>query len=1599
MPTEFASAIADLRLSPDKLKSDYAAAQRELLALTRRLESQATVAVSLTIDVAKTQRELNRAVSRLSAANALTLPIGIDADNAIAELVALQGIVDPIAVPVTAMTDDASADIAALRNSSANDPIVVPVSADSDALTSSLDNVVNSALPRAVSGFGNFGEESGKAFADRFSRITQATVGSLSLAVGGFLATSLFRGYQRLTTIEDATASLTVALGSAAEAGRVLDDVLDVVTGTPFNLDQFATAASNMISFGVEAEKVPGYLEAIGEASATRGSRANEFAQRLADTFGQISVQGRIMGEDLLSLQSTGVDALRILGNSFGVTTVEMREMVSEGAVPAEEALQILSDGILNGSTGVNGATVAFAGTMERLRETLTGAQGGFRSATARLGVAIIKPFEEALTAGFNAGTDIINQFNTTITDALGGLADSEGFERFLDFIAEVPDKIDPLIETLQGLGPALAPLAGAFGAAGLGQLSAVLGPLGAVVPQVGAVTAAIAAFVAFTPELREELLPVLVELGKTAAFLGAGLGDALGEALKGLTPLLVQFIQILGDMSPTIQAVAGLTVALSQGLVPILSTFADILEGFPLDVVVAIGGAFLAWKSIQAIQGPITTLQTKLAGVSERLNMASFDGERFGNTMTGVAGKVGVTGTRVQAAATAMSTAMNVAATAAAGFFSGMALNSEDATTQAVGFLGAATSIGTAFATTGPVGGLVTTAAVVGGALTDMWVDSRRAAEEYAADIEELAEQIIEDMGRAVAALLDARDLAGEDVIVDQAIELIGEDEVLRLKGLGVELKDIMSAARDPAFVENLKATTDAVADAANTAAAARVQALYDAGDPLAGEQYGQIYAEEFQIGFKAAMEAAGDPLGIGGLAQTFEGPFGPELDTTLIDDITGYVEDVTGLYGDTIDEIGRQDAQAQIRAETLLDNLLPDDATQAEFVRRGAAMQLDIDEVVEKLNAAKTDLGGQDGLDALFAATIPQDLPLDPFEIITKGLDNVSDQYGYTIEVAEDGSIDFVKATDDMADGMDGVGPSAEEMAAAVDLAMKQATEATKRFNESLDEMLDTLDKVTEQQDYAAGFRDIGSALAEITNSDELKEAEGLIEDIGKQRDDIAKLEKRMAQEQVDANIEAADLDRRIAEAEKYGAVEGAAALRAARDNVFAEVDEIGAEIAAKEQEIADLAGRAAQLSQTPVTLAELLQGQADQFTGGSLLDLLILAPTPEAQDFFQSQLAPQIEQAGVLIQRALDENPLLASVEIPSLIEGLISGLTGTGLSEDVARQLVESVFDPKKLATDAVNVFASEFNADVTNLDEITRKILAGEQIDPSVDIDAIVNDVDGSIAELEAMEAAGLEIPGDIDLAGARDTLTAFQTAYDESDFELIIPITGDLTGIISDLEALQAFALSLQVQEEAPDGLGPTFGNSAGTGYQGNVPWWLKAVEQEPRNGSGRNSGSIRYSADGNLFYYKDGGLSENHIAQLVHGGDVRVWKEPETGGEAYIPLAASKRGRSTNILKSVADIFGLDVIPRSAFGGGVGMSEDTMAAAVERGVKAGRTPSAAARARAHDRAESAVKIDKIEVNGVRDPNRAAQRMIRRLSDVAMGLTDWDEDY
>lgn len=86
----------------------------------------------------------------------------------------------------------------------------------------------------------------------------------------------------------------------------------------------------------------------------------------------------------------------------------------------------------------------------------------------------------------------------------------------------------------------------------------------------------------------------------------------------------------------------------------------------------------------------------------------------------------------------------------------------------------------------------------------------------------------------------------------------------------------------------------------------------------------------------------------------------------------------------------------------------------------------------------------------------------------------------------------------------------------------------------------------------------------------------------------------------------------------------------------------------------------------------------------------------------------------------------------------------------------------------------------------------------------------------------------------------------------------------------------------------------------------------------------GAHGSQLREADGGVVDYYADGGIrgravrhfadgAENHVAQIAPAGAMRVWAEPETGGEGYVPFSPSKRPRSRAITEEIVRRLGGD--------------------------------------------------------------------------------------
>lgn len=246
--------------------------------------------------------------------------------------------------------------------------------------------------------------DSAGASTDTFSSKLRNNIGKLGGFAAGIAGVAgaaqvMQNGFSKVTSIEDTTKALGVMMGSADEASVYMDKLVESNMRSTYSFDAWANAGKTLVAFGIEAEQANQTVTALGEAAAATG-KGEEALLNMSDAFGQAAASGKISMETLNRLSDGGVQGLAILANHFGVTTEEMQKMVSSGAVPAEEGIKALTDGIINGSEGAAGSVQSLSGVMGEMAETTSGTLKNMGAELNNTAAAVFEKLSPAIKAG-----------------------------------------------------------------------------------------------------------------------------------------------------------------------------------------------------------------------------------------------------------------------------------------------------------------------------------------------------------------------------------------------------------------------------------------------------------------------------------------------------------------------------------------------------------------------------------------------------------------------------------------------------------------------------------------------------------------------------------------------------------------------------------------------------------------------------------------------------------------------------------------------------------------------------------------------------------------------------------------------------------------------------------------------------------------------------------------------------------------------------------------------------------------------------------------------------------------------------------------------
>lgn len=370
----------------------------------------------------------------------------------------------------------------------------------------------------------------------------------ITLPLAGIVSAASATSISFLSLKQNATTAFTTMLGSADAAQAHISELYKFAKTTPFRFEGMLEGSQTLVAMGMNASKVVPVLKAVGDAAAASG-KGQEGFNNIVAVLGKIQAQGKLSGEEIMRLSDNGINAIAILANKAGVSAEEMRKQISNGAIGADEAIQMLVDGIENGTEGIAGSTTKMGGLMENLKNTWTGQLDSLKSSWRSFSLAVVGESENvdsATSKALDALTPILKSLNGILKAAADNLAKSG--VSILPIVNMIADALKRVQAAIEGMS------ADQFGALVKGAVGlAAAGPM---------------------LQLFGEALQKLAPLGKVATKGVGGLMNAIsslasnfGSASSGIASFLGQFGGVIGVAAGVAAVLVAIGAAATAGL------------------------------------------------------------------------------------------------------------------------------------------------------------------------------------------------------------------------------------------------------------------------------------------------------------------------------------------------------------------------------------------------------------------------------------------------------------------------------------------------------------------------------------------------------------------------------------------------------------------------------------------------------------------------------------------------------------------------------------------------------------------------------------------------------------------------------------------------------------------------------------------------------------------------------------------------------------------------------------------------------------------------------------------------------------------------
>lgn len=257
--------------------------------------------------------------------------------------------------------------------------------------------------------------------------------------IGGLVAIKKFGSdvIEATGKMQQLQVALSTILQSKSKADALLAEITEFAKKTPFNLDDVATGAKQLLAYGSSANTVVDELSMLGDVASGLQIPLGS----LIYLYGTLRVQGRAYWRDIQQFQGRGVNVVEEMAKNLGVTQDQIKKLVEEGKIgfkDVEKAFQSMTseggkfNNMLENSSGTWPQRIA------NIEDTLFTKMNEFGN-----------KYKEVFEFGIGTAEDLVESLDDVLS-VMGGLIAAYGTYKAALITAAVAQKAVGFVESIR---------------------------------------------------------------------------------------------------------------------------------------------------------------------------------------------------------------------------------------------------------------------------------------------------------------------------------------------------------------------------------------------------------------------------------------------------------------------------------------------------------------------------------------------------------------------------------------------------------------------------------------------------------------------------------------------------------------------------------------------------------------------------------------------------------------------------------------------------------------------------------------------------------------------------------------------------------------------------------------------------------------------------------------------------------------------------------------------------------------------------------------------------------------------------------------------